>query len=35
MEDWKNACPVKCDVYPVKFEARKYFTGEGAISTGE
>ncbi len=45
-EYWKNACPVypvkflsfirvKCDACPVKFEVRKYFTGEGAISTGE
>jgi uncharacterized protein YaiI (UPF0178 family) len=28
-----KACHVKCDACPVKFEARKYFTGEGAYFT--
>ena len=28
-----KACHVKCDVYPVKFEVRKYFNREGAYFT--
>ena len=28
-----EACHVKCDVYPVKFEVRKYFNREGAYFT--
>jgi len=35
MEYWKNACPVKCDACPMKFEVRKHFIRVGAISTGE
>ena len=46
MGKWKNANPVTCDACPaclvgkndrigVKFEAQKYFTGVGAISTVE
>ena len=31
-EEFK-ACHVKCDACPVKFEARKYFTREGAYFT--
>jgi len=39
VEKWKKACPAcpagKNDRAGVKFEARKYFTREGDISTGE
>ena len=28
-----KACHVKCDACPVKFEVRKYFSGEGAYFT--
>ena len=33
MEKKAKACHVKCDACPVKFEVRKYFTGEGAYFT--